>query len=121
MVKFCSSRRQIDLETEIVIEERRIDTHMDGQSRRSMSLHIAFFEKVDIWTLIRELFHKDSKARRPRLFLCCIIGKEIALVTDEAKERVAKSEQVYHQRLYTDDTRKVPENNSAPTNVYRWS
>lgn len=51
--------------------------------------------KVDIWTAIRKLFEDDSQTCRPRLFLCCITGKEMVVVTDGAKERVTKSEEAY--------------------------
>lgn len=49
------------------------------------------FETMDIWTLIRELFRTGKQVRRPRFFLCCIAGKEIAVVTNEAKERATAS------------------------------
>lgn len=48
-------------------------------------------ETMDIWTLIGELFRKGTQSRCPRLLLCCITGKEIAAVTNEAQERATAS------------------------------
>lgn len=40
---------------------------------------------MDIWTLIGQLFRNGTRARRPRLLLCCIAGKEIAAITNEVQ------------------------------------
>lgn len=62
---------------------------------RATSIQIASPDLCDVPNLVREYFKRSSAKARPRIFLCCVTGRELAVAVDKADKSGENQAQGY--------------------------